>query len=126
MRFESRADEVVIRPVPRALELAADDVVGLAQARAPKRTGRFARSIARTDAVQEGPDRVTVGVGSPLSSARIKERGGTIRARRGRYLTFPLPGGGFVKVESVRLPARPTVIPAARQFGRFFAARLRR
>jgi hypothetical protein len=37
--------------------------------------------------------------------------GGTIRAKSGKYLTFQI-GGSWVKVPSVRIPARPYLNPA--------------
>jgi phage gpG-like protein len=43
--------------------------------------------------------------------ARIQEMGGTIRAKSGKYLTFQI-GGSWVKVPSVRIPARPYLNPA--------------
>jgi len=50
-------------------------------------------------------------IGSDVVYARIQEEGGTIRAKGSAYLTFPI-GGGFVRVKSVRLPARPYLRPA--------------
>ena len=43
--------------------------------------------------------------------SRIQEMGGTIKAKKGKYLTFEI-GGSWVKVPSVRLPARPYLNPA--------------
>lgn len=125
MKLESRAREVLIAPIIRDFGLAADDVVRLAQARAPKRTGRFARSIQRTAVRHEGASRLVCEVGSPLVSARAKEKGALISAKRGRYLVFNA-GSGVRKVTAVRLRPQPSVTPAGRQFTRLLAARLRR
>lgn len=125
MRFESTARERIERHVRGAFEAAADDVVTLAQATARKdsRTGRFAGSITRTDAVDVGGGRLEARVGSPLSSARAKERGAYIRAKRGPYLVFNA-GDGVRKVEAVRLAPQPAVTPAGARFPRLMAARL--
>lgn len=46
--------------------------------------------------------------GSNKIYARIQNEGGTIRAKGGGKLTFPLPGGlGFRSVDQVTIPARP-------------------
>ena len=39
--------------------------------------------------------------------AAIHQLGGEIRAKAGGALKIPLPGGGFVLVKSVKMPARP-------------------
>lgn len=39
--------------------------------------------------------------------AAIHQFGGTIQAKAGGSLKFPLPGGGFAVVKAVRIPARP-------------------
>lgn len=46
-------------------------------------------------------------VGSNEIYAAIHQFGGTIRARAGGKLAFQIPGGGFARVASVAIPARP-------------------
>jgi len=45
--------------------------------------------------------------------ARIQELGGTIRPTRAAKLAIPQPGGGVAFVDSVTIPARPYLRPAA-------------
>lgn len=44
--------------------------------------------------------------------ARIREFGGTIRAKSGRYLVFKNKAGEVIRTPSVRIPARPYMRPA--------------
>ncbi len=54
------------------------------------------------------PSSGSVRWGSNKIYARIQNDGGTIRAKGGGKLKFPLPGGlGFRSVDQVTLPARP-------------------
>ena len=125
MRFESNADVLLAKP-RQAFEAAVDDVVTLARAHAARnsRTGEFERSITRSETVDSG-DRLEARVGSPLSSAKAKEKGAFIQAKRGRYLVFNA-GDGVRKKESVRLRPQPAVTPAGQQFrSQLMPARLR-
>ncbi|EGF92425.1 phage virion morphogenesis protein [Asticcacaulis biprosthecium C19] len=45
--------------------------------------------------------------GANLIYARIHQEGGVIEATNGKALHFAMPGGGFVTVKSVTIPARP-------------------
>lgn len=45
--------------------------------------------------------------------ARIHELGGTIRPKTAKALAVPLPEGGIALVQSVTIPARPYLRPAA-------------
>lgn len=45
--------------------------------------------------------------------ARIHEEGGTIRPKNAKALAVPLPEGGIALVQSVTIPARPYLRPAA-------------
>lgn len=125
MKFESYARERVIAPAEAAGRQAIDDVVELAQANARKhsRTGRFERSI-RANVRETAPGKIEARIGSPLSSAGIKERGGTIRARNAPYLHFPV-GGRWARVEQVYVPPTPSVGPAVEQFPRIAEDALR-
>lgn len=121
MRYESHVFRLTDR-IPKAAKLAADDVVKDAQSRVRRRTGKFQRSIkAKVENTATG---VRCEIGSPLASARIKERGGVIKARRGDFLVFNA-GQGVRKVPSVRLTARPYLAPAGKQWPKFMTARLR-
>lgn len=126
MRFESRAREVILPRIRTAHDAATDDALAVARSNASRnsRTGRFERSLTRTETVPVGRDRLESRIGSPLNSARPKEKGAYIQAKRGPYLVFPTRDG-WRKVRSVRLPARPVVTPAGRKFPQLMAARLR-
>jgi hypothetical protein len=125
MRFESHAKERILDRVTGAFDAAVDDTTDNAQLEASKysRTGKRERSITRTPPVEVGADRLEARVGSPLVSARAKERGAFVQAKRGKYLVFAVPGG-VVKVESVRLSPQPAVVPAGKRFPQFMARRL--
>lgn len=124
MNFESHVDELVLEPMDRAFEDAVDDIVAAAQRFAARhsRTGTFERSITRSDTGRSA-DRLEARIGSPLVSAKAKEKGAFITAKRGKYLVFKV-AGGVRKVESVRLAPQPAVTPAGQQFPRLMAARL--
>jgi len=72
-------------------------------------TGRLRDSI--KGSASKRVNSLVVTLSSDLIYSRIQEEGGTIRAKGGGYLTFPI-GGDWVKVKSVRLPARPYLRPA--------------
>jgi hypothetical protein len=126
VKLESHVEERVMRPLAEAHDRAVDDTRDAAQRNASRysRTGRFADSIERTPSVETQPGRMAARVGSPLVSARAKEKGAFIAAKRGDYLVFDA-GSGVRKVRDVRLPARPVVGPAVARWPETFAARAR-
>lgn len=124
MRIETH-DELLFAESDIAFERAKLDVLEEAERLAERhsRTGKFARSLVATDTAQVD-GRLVARIGSPLSSARAKEKGAYIVAKHGPHLVFRV-GGHVVKVGAVRLPPQPTVIPAGRQWRSFVTARLR-
>jgi hypothetical protein len=125
MRFQSFAQERVFDRIEGAFDAAVDDTVDEAQLLASRysRTGKRERSITRTPPVEVGSGRIEARIGSPLVSAKAKEKGAYVQAKRGKYLVFRVPGG-VVKVEAVRLAPQPAVAPAAARFPQFMAQRL--
>jgi hypothetical protein len=124
VNFVSHARERILEPAIAAFDHAVDDTVDQAQTNADRysKSGKFADSITRTEPVQRG-DRLTARIGSPLVSARAKEKGAFIQAKRGPYLVFNA-GDGVRKVGSVRVPPRPVVGPAVKRFPQFMRDRL--
>lgn len=109
--------------VEAAFDAAVNDVVTEAQRRAPKSTGKFAASI-RSERVP-GPAGVLIAVvGSPLVSARVKEKGGFMQPRKHEYLFIPQADGSVRKVKSVRVRAQPTVTPAGQKFPELMTRRM--
>lgn len=131
MRFESHALEVLMDESWVAFEGAIDDSLAEARRRAPHVTGKYRDSIQATPIVVT--DRgFEARIGSPLSSARVKEVGGFIQAKASRaagrfagYMRIPFAGGGWATVEAFRIRATPTIVPAGRKFPAFMTARLR-
>lgn len=125
MKFESRADEILSRRAMTAFDRAVDDTLDVARVNARRhgRTGRFEASLQRTPAGVVG-DRLAARVGSPMRSAKAKERGAYIQAQQTPYLVFDA-GSGIRKVKAVRLPPRPVVGPAVARYPRLMAPRLR-
>lgn len=111
--------------IGRAFEAAKTDTLVEARGVAAKRsrTGRFAGSleVTATESTSEG---LEARLGSPLVSARAKEKGAFISAKRGPYLVFRT-SDGWRKVKSVRLAPQPVVTPAGRLFPTFMDNRLR-
>jgi hypothetical protein len=108
-----------------AFDVAVDDTVEYARQIAPRATGRFAASITRTDAVDEG-GALVAHIGSPLVSARAHELGAFIMAKRARFLQFQV-GGHWVRVlppGGVRIRAHPTVLRAGPRFVEFMSRRM--
>jgi phage gpG-like protein len=64
-------------------------------------------------------------IGSPLPYARIRDRGGVIRARRRKYLHFK-GSRGWAMVREVRQIGNTWLTSATNRFGGFFIDRLRR
>lgn len=124
MRIESH-DEVLLAEAELAFERAKGDVLEEAVRLASRysRTGKFADSLVVTR-TSDVAGRLVARVGSPLISAHAKEVGAYITAKAGPYLTFRV-GGQWVKVPAVRLPRRPAVVPAGRQFPVHMTERLR-
>lgn len=58
--------------------------------------------------------------------ARAQEEGAVIVPVRARALVFRTPGGNFVSVKKVTLPARPNLRPAANAEYKHLAGRIRR
>lgn len=48
-----------------------------------------------------------ISVGTNVKYAPVMQFGAVIRAKSGKYLTFKTPMGGWAKVQSVKIPARP-------------------
>lgn len=131
MRFESHALEVLIDETWVAFEGAVQDSLEEARRRAPKVTGRYRDSIQATPIVVTDRGFETR-IGSPLSSARVKEVGGFIQAKASRqagrfagHMRIPFRGGGWATIEAFRIRATPTIVPAGRKFPEFMTARLR-
>lgn len=124
MRIESHP-EVIIDPLLDAFDEACIDALEDARQVAGRnsRTGRFAQSLTISETVHTATG-LEASIGSPMRSAKAKEKGAFIQAKRGKYLTFKIDGQ-FKKVESVRLAPRPVVAPAGRRFPRYMTFRLR-
>lgn len=111
----------------RAFRAAVLEVQGEMMAHAPVRTGDMRRRVT----VEWLSDlRARVGLRHP--GARIREFGGTIVARRARYLRFKTRDGHWVQVRQVtQRPGGysqghvPWIRPAGRRFGEFLAKHLR-
>jgi len=114
---------VLLRRTASAFEGAVNDVIGDAADRAPKRTGRFGRSISHS-AIEQTSTGLRTTVGSPLSSARVKEMGGFMQSKSGDRMRFQI-NGQWVTATGFRVAAQPTVGPAARNFARYMGDRLR-
>lgn len=123
MKLESNAADT-LRRIDLAFELAVADTRDDAREIAAKhdKSGKFSGSIISSPpvATTEG---FTAAIGSPLSSARAKEKGAFIQAKRGKYLVFDA-GQGVRKVQAVRLRPQPAVTPAGRRFPEHMTRRL--
>lgn len=73
-------------------------------------SGTLRRSARIVPAVATG-SRATAEVRVGTVYARIQERGGTVTAKRTKYLRFQYPNGSWHSVKSVRIPARPYMAP---------------
>ncbi len=122
MIFQS-AHSVLLNRTGSAFQGAVNDVIGDAANRAPKRTGRFAKSITHS-AIEQTSTGVRTTVGSPLSSARVKEMGGYMQAKSSDRMRFQI-NGQWVTAAAFRVRAQPTIGPAARNFPRYMGDRLR-
>lgn len=126
MLLESYALDVIAQRVEAGMEAALDEVVKDAKRRASRsvRTGTWRDSLQRTD-IDETATGYTARLGSPLVSAITHEKGAYIQAKRSEWLYIRQPDGTFRKVKAVRVPASPVIAPAAKTFGRRFAAQMR-
>lgn len=104
----------------RAVEQTLDD----ARRAVRSKTGTFARSLRRGDTEHSGDQLRTV-IGSPLASARVKERGGFMQAKKAKWLAIPQQDGSIRKVKSVRVPASPVVSVAGPRFLEYMLDQLR-
>lgn len=75
----------------------------------PDKLGRVSGDLARSVNYKVSGNRVVIG--SNLPYAGIHEFGGTIKAKRGPFLTFKI-GKSWVSVNRVVIPARPFLRPA--------------
>lgn len=114
--------------VDRAFKAAVHDVQLDAMANAPVRTGGLRTRI---HIAWLGPRRALVGTDHP--GGKMREFGGTIRARRSAWLHFKTRSGQWVKVKQVtQRPGgysqgfRPWLRPAGKRFPEFMARHLRR
>lgn len=126
MILTSNADQLLAH-IRAAHEAAVDDTLDVARAIAGKhsRTGKFAASLERTGTA-EIADRLVTRIGSPLRSARAKEKGAWIAPKNGPYLVFNA-GDGVRKVAGgVRLKPQPVVVPAGQRFRDLMLAHLQR
>jgi hypothetical protein len=108
-------------------EGAVEDTLGEAKRIADRyrRTGKFAGSLQSTR-VSGARNQMNAVIGSPLVSARVKEKGGYIQARKHPTLYIPHPDGGLRTPSAVRIRATPIVTPAGAKFVDYMSARLRR
>lgn len=125
MRVESHPEKL-LEGIAVAFADAVQDTLEEARRIASRssRTGKFAASLEATD-VALTSNGYEAAIGSPLASARAKEKGAFIQAKRAPYLVIPQPDGSVRKVKAVRLPPRPAVVPAGRRFPEFMTARLK-
>lgn len=126
MQLESVALQVIVERIEAGMDAALDEVVKDAQRRARRsaKTGTWRDSLQRTD-IEDTTTGYTSHVGSPLVSAITHEKGAYIRAKRSEWLYIRQGDGTFRKVKAVRVPASPAITPAAKTFGRRFAAQMR-
>jgi hypothetical protein len=117
--------DVLLAPVERAFRQVTEvDLPAEASRRAKRVTGRWADSMEGHVTRSDG-DRLEGEFGSTVRSARAHEKGAFIQAKRAEWLAIPMPDGSMRKVKSVRIPARPAVIPAGATFSDAMSRRLR-
>lgn len=73
-------------------------------------TGTLRRSAQVVPAVAAG-SRAVASVRVGVVYARIQEKGGTVTAKRTKYLRFQYPSGKWHSVKSAKIPARPYMRP---------------
>ena len=114
----------MLSKMPTAFDKAVDDTVQAAQEIAGRNSvsGKFRDSI--TSLMVSGPaGAVTAVIGSPLVSARVKEKGGYSAGNP--KLLLRLAGGEFRTADAVRIRATPAVTPAAAKFPELMTRRMR-
>lgn len=126
MILESHADQL-LESIRTAYDAAVDDTLELARELAGRhsRSGKFAESLERTPTV-ETAGRLEARIGSPLASAKAKEKGAWIAPKRATYLTIKTVDGWRRIKDGVRLAPQPAVVPAGQRFRDLFRARLER
>lgn len=134
--FAEMADafSVVGRLLQESIAQAVDTILQVGEDRARQntsgrilnaRSGRLRASIRRRVAIVGGEVRGTLQAGSPsVRYARIHEEGGIINGRP--WLTYQIPGVGWRRSMSVRIPARPYLRPALEQAQRDLGEELTR
>lgn len=114
--------DVLLTPLHQAWRGALADVENEAKRNAGETkhpsTKNLRRSV-RTDIIGS-----RARIGSPLPYARIRDRGGVIRARRRKYLHFK-GNRGWAMVRQVRQIGNTWLTSASNRFGGFFMERLR-
>lgn len=130
MKLDSHADRLFDR-IREAHDAAVDDTLQLAVEIAGKhsKSGKFAASLQRTATVEDTNPYHNVletRIGSPLASAKAKEKGAWIVPKRAPYLTIKTADGWRRIKDGVRLAPQPAVTPAGRRFGELVRARLGR
>lgn len=78
---------------------------------APVKRGNLRRSIHTTRVDGSGAMTVWYDVGSNLDYAAIQEFGGTIKAKKGKFLVFEIDGQ-LIFARQVTIPAQPYLRPA--------------
>jgi hypothetical protein len=73
--------------------------------------GTLRRSISLVSISEDGPGRYTATAGPHVVYGRIRELGGTIRAKNAPYLKFQI-NGSWVQVKSVTQSGKPYMRPA--------------
>ncbi len=115
--------DALLRPLHTAWRDALHDTENEAKKNAGrtkhKSTKNLRRSV-RTDIVG-----LRARIGSPLPYARIRDRGGIIRARRKKFLHFKTADGHWVMTRQVRQIGNTWLTSAGNRFGEFFMKRLR-
>jgi hypothetical protein len=121
----TRNDAAVLNVCIQAHERAVADTLAEARSVAGRysRTGKFANSLTSLDVA--GPaGMLTTHIGSPLVSARVKEKGGYMAARTHSTL-FIAYGDSVRRPTAVRVRATPVVSVAGPKYPQFATRRAR-
>jgi hypothetical protein len=120
----TRNDKPLFDKVDQAFPKAVDDLLTEARANAQRneRTGKFRGSL-RTEILAKAGQRRTAIVGSPLVSARAKEKGAFIQPKQGDRLFIPQDGELRTPTQ-VRIRATPVVTPAGEKWPELMTRRL--
>lgn len=114
----SRTDAAFTKAAADTLE-AAQEVAGR-----NARSGKFKDSL-RIEVVETSGLAITALLGSPLVSARVKEKGGYIEAKNAPRLMIPQDDGSYRSPAAVRIRATPVVTVAGPRFPEFMTRRMR-